>query len=110
MGGRIDDLEYVPATMAGERRLGQDREAGSKARTAMRQIVSPDPPAVSFEQDRIAIDEALECQLRKGKAAFRRARVPSGTRIFKRRLPPGRGGRGRAQQEERRGGEEGVSM
>src|SRR3546814_7088993 len=76
MGGRIDDLEYVPATMAGERRLGQDRAAGSKARTAMPQIVSPDPPAVSFEQDRIAIDDALAAKLRQGDAAFRLARRP----------------------------------
>src|SRR3546814_18534522 len=59
MGGRIDDLEYVPATMAGERRLGQDRAAGSQARPDMPQIVSPAPPAVSFAQDRIAIDDAL---------------------------------------------------
>src|SRR3546814_17164952 len=94
MGGRIDDLEYVPATLAGERRLGQDRAAGSKARTAMPQIVSPDPPAVSFEQDRIAIDDALAAKLRQGDAAFRLARRPSGQR---------------PRSEERRGGKGWVS-
>src|SRR3546814_14806222 len=80
MGGRIDDLEYVPATMAGERRLGQDRAAGSKARTAMPQIVSPDPPALSFQQDRISLDDALAATPRQGDAAFRLARRPSGDR------------------------------
>src|SRR3546814_20075573 len=73
MGGRIDDLEYVPATMAGERRLGQDRAAGSKARTAMPPIVSPDPPAVSFDHDRISIGDALAAKIRQGCDEIRRA-------------------------------------
>src|SRR3546814_20496579 len=79
--------------MAGERRLGQDRAAGSKARTAMPQIVSPDPPAVSFEQDRIEIDDALAAKLRQGDAAFRLARRPSGKSLSKRDLRHGRSGR-----------------
>src|SRR3546814_18946451 len=44
MGGRIDDLEYVPATMAGERRLGPDRAGGGTARTTMPQIVLHESP------------------------------------------------------------------
>src|SRR3546814_15000816 len=45
MGGRIDDLEYVPAPMAGERRLGEESAPWSTDRTALPQIVSADPTA-----------------------------------------------------------------
>src|SRR3546814_14472042 len=70
----------------------------------MPQIVSPDPPAVSFEQDRIAIDAALAAKLRQGDAAFRLARRPSGKRLLKRGFRHGRAGRRLAGGGERQDG------